>query len=281
MTPKSLAWFAFAAFSLQMGAAQDFKKSYPATPGQIWIDTISGNIKILGYKGQDIEIIAYKKGSDSSSIEIQEEVKDGSMGKWVFLRARFPQLNPGKLPPGGFEPGKVPPEPGRFGRGPFGPGKIDTGNDSVDFEIRVPKQDKIENKLVVHTVNGNVEAANLFWNIDAATDIGVVDLKDVRGNVTARSRGIGSIKVDLGAHKESSEMHFFSMNGSVTVKAPGNLDAHVFMSSDSGQLQTDFPVKVQDNRYGRKRTAEGTLGSGQRQTIHIISMWGSVSFLKK
>jgi hypothetical protein len=51
MTPKNLAWVAFAAFSIQMGVAQDFKRSYAISQdGKIFINT-SGNITVQGYKG--------------------------------------------------------------------------------------------------------------------------------------------------------------------------------------------------------------------------------------
>ena len=50
MTPKNLAWVAFAAFSIQMGVAQDFKRSYAISQdGKIFINT-SGNITVQGYK---------------------------------------------------------------------------------------------------------------------------------------------------------------------------------------------------------------------------------------
>jgi hypothetical protein len=288
MTPKSLVWFAFTAFSLQMGYAQapDFFKSYEVTPGgKIFINTFSGNFLVRGYKGSQVEIRASKKGADSKSIEITEDKNvPGLIALWV----RFPQLDPGrfeggKYPPGKLPPGKFPqsgfPPPGGFPPVGFNPGPPDTGNNSVDFEILVPKSNRSDNYLDLRCTRGNIEISNLSWHIRASSVVGNVVVKDARGSIDASSAH-GVVRVDIASHKDPGIMKFSTDNGEVIVRAPGNLDAQVYMSTNTGRIKTDFKLEEKGMLIGQKPTAAGTLGSG-RQKLAIWSNRGSISLLKK
>jgi DUF4097 and DUF4098 domain-containing protein YvlB len=279
-----------------MGLAQDFQHSYTisSSSGQIFIDTVSGNIKVQGYKGDKIEILAFKRGSDANAIEIQ----DHSSGDVINLRAwpRSLQSDPGKIPQGkfpagGFDPGKIPQgklppggfDPGRFPQaksppGGFDPGRFDVGDNSVDFEIRVPKSVNY-NFNWLHSYRGNVEISNVSGRIIAGSRRGNVDVKDVRGFIRCDAF-IGSTQVELGSHKDANDMKFSSMSGNIVVKAPGNLDAEIYMSSESGQVKTDYPIEVQKMRYGHRLFAQAKLGMG-RQKLTITSVSGSISLLKK
>ncbi len=75
-------------------------------------------------------------------------------------------------------------------------------------------------------------------------------------------------------------MTFRSISGNVEVSAPSNLDALVDMSTASGMLKTDFPIDVQERRYGPGREARGRLGSG-KQILWINSQSGRVSLIQK
>jgi hypothetical protein len=288
MKPERLVWFACIAFCLRIGLAQDFQHSYTIAPnGQFFIDTVSGNIKIQRYKGDKIEILAYRKGSDSSLIEIE----DRSSGDRIDVRAHarlsqqsklpqgsLPQGKPpqGKIPPGGFDPGRFPQAKFPPGGG-FDMGRFDMGDNRVDFEINVPKAGDFSGWI--HTFKGNLEISNFSGQLRATSARGNVDVKDVRGFIRGEAIN-GTVQVELGSRKEENDMKFSSRSGDVVVKAPGNLDAEVFMSSDVGRVKIDYPIPIQDMRYGPKRFAQGKLGSG-KQRLTIESTWGSVSLLKK
>jgi hypothetical protein len=281
MKPERLIWFAFVACCLRIGSAQDFQHSYTISAnGQIFIDTVSGNIKIQGYKGDKIEILAYKKGPDSSAFEIE----DRSSGDRIDIKAhpRLPQPDPGKPPERKPPPGRFP--PGGFDQGRFGPGRsndlgrFDAGNNSADSEIYVPKSGSY-NFRWLHSFNGNVEISNVSGQIFAGSSRGNIDVKDVHGIIRCGTNN-GSVQVELGSRKDANDMKFSSMSGDIVVKAPANLDAEVSMSSDVGRVKTDYPIQVQETRYGPKRIAQGKLGSG-KQKLTIESRWGGVSLLKK
>jgi DUF4097 and DUF4098 domain-containing protein YvlB len=108
---------------------------------------------------------------------------------------------------------------------------------------------------------------------------GSVALKDVKGLVSAMSFS-GNINVDIGKTQDRGNMMFSSISGSIDVSASADLNALVDISCSSGLLRTDFPLEIQELRYGPGRSARGRLGTGM-QILHIRSVTGRVSLIKK
>ena len=231
------------AFSLQMTYAQDFQKSYNVSAGgQIVIWNFQGDIKVKGYKGDSIEVAAEKKGPDRNLIEII----DGSFGERVDLHPRYLQ----------------------FGH----------GNAKVDFEVRVPQSIEY-NFSRISSMGGKVEVSDVLGRLWAETMRGNIEIKNVKGLVSASSNS-GNISVEIDDASGHSHMRFSSISGDIEVRAPSGLDAFVDMSSISGLLKSDFPIEIQEMRYGSGRSARGKLGSG-KQLLHLRSVRGEVSLLRK
>jgi hypothetical protein len=281
MTLKGFVWLAFTAFSLPLGYAQDFSKSYTPAPGARYsIFCFSGNIKVRGYKGEQIMITAYKKGPDSKSVEITEENKAG----WIIVQAKDPKFAPkfdptnpaqSRGPFGGMPP--MPPRPFSQPDRGFTP-PADSGN-GVDFEIQVPKSISADSLISLKCIRGSIRISNVNMQVWANCDWGDVDVENSRGNINAKSNS-GAIRAELGSGKGQNFLTFESGSGEVIVKAPGNLNAQVFMKSDFGSLKTDFSLEKKENRYGPRTQANGKLGSGD-QKLFISSRMGNVSLLKK
>jgi hypothetical protein len=231
------------AFSLQLGLAQDFRKSYTIAPGgQISVGNILGYVKVTGYRGDSIEVVAYKKGPERDQVEIH----DGSFGDRIELHPVYPPFH--------------------------------TGNTIVDFEIRVPIS-VAYNFSRLSSFSGNVEISHVIGGIRADSVRGNVEIKDVSGLVSASSHS-GNVSVEIDGAQGRSNMRFSSISGNITVRAPAGLDALIDMSSMSGQLKTDFPIEIQEHRYGPGRSARGRLGDG-RQILHMTSVSGIVSLISK
>ena len=230
-------------FTLQWSFAQDFQKSYDLQEGgQILITNFLGDVKVTGYAGTSVEVKAFKKGPEKDEIEIT----DLSFGNRVELSPRFPRLHSGKS--------------------------------TVDFEVRVPGNVRY-NFSRLSSFSGNISVSNVMGMLRAESVRGNVEVKDVIGLVSASSVS-GNVDVEIGQVQEPSNMKFRSISGNVTVSAPANLDALIAMSSDSGMLRTDFPIDVQERRYGPGREARGKLGSG-KQILWISSNSGRVSLIQR
>jgi len=236
-------WVIAIAYSLQTAFAQDFKKSYSIAPGgHIWISTLNGNIKVAGFKGERIEIIARKKGPDSHLIKI----RDMSAFNRVDLSCRYLE------------------------RGHF--------NAKVDYEIRVPESIEY-NFFIKSFFSGDIEISRIVGNLRAESANGSIKLKEVQGKLWVSSLS-GNISADIVEVHERSEMRLDSISGNISVQAPSGLDAWIHISSRSGSLKSDFPIEIMDLRYGPGQIAHGKIGSGL-QVLRISSNTGEVSLLSK
>ena len=239
---KSLLSFA-AVFSLQLAMAGDFRKSYSLPPdGQIIIENILGDIKVTGYKGDSIEIVGKRKGPDRDSIEIV----DNSVGNRIEIHLRYAQFQ--------------------------------GSTSKVDFEVKVPSSVEY-NFSRLSSFSGNVDISGVAGRLRAESVRGNVDLKNVKGLVSASSFS-GEVNAAIGKDQDRSNMRFSSISGNILVSAPSSLDALVDISCSSGELRTDFPLDIQELRYGPGRSARGRLGSG-KQILHIRSVTGKVSLIQK
>ncbi len=230
-------------FSFQLAGAKDFRSDYTLVPGgQVFIENVLGDIRVKGFKGNSIEIVGNKKGDGSDLIE----VVDNSTGNRIDIRIR----------------------PTRF------PGS----NARIDFEVRVPQAIEY-NFTRIFSFSGNVHIEGVAGRLRAESVRGSVALKDVKGLVSAMSFS-GNINVDIGKTQDRGNMMFSSISGSIDVSASSDLNALVDISCSSGLLRTDFPLEIQELRYGPGRSARGRLGAGM-QILHIRSVTGRVNLIKK
>ena len=230
------------AAGVQLKAAEDFEKSYALVPGRhIVVDNKMGDVKVTGYDGEDIKVVARKEGPDRENIEIV----DMNFGNQVML---FPKFS-----------------------------KFKSTKTKVDFELKVPNSEKPV-FLVLKSGSGRIEVRDFSGGLIAESSRGEVKFVNVGGFVDARSVS-GSMDAEIRQSKGKSQMRFNSMSGDIKITAPPDLEALIAMHSGSGDLETDYPIDIREGRY-REHTARGKLGSG-KQMIHISSVSGNVSLMKK
>jgi hypothetical protein len=170
----------------------------------------------------------------------------------------------------------------------------DDNNDRRDvrvrFTVRVPagvrvSAGTVNGEMRVHdvssdvramTVNGLVEVRNVGGEVRANTVNGGIDVTTRSGPVNANTVN-GDIDVRMNALSRDGEMSFHTVNGSVTVETPGNLDADVSLDTMHGSISSDWPVQL-SGRFG-PRHAEGTIGRGGR-SIKLRTLNGSVELRK-
>ena len=223
-------------------AAQDFQRTYAISAGgHIRIGNISGDVKVTGYDGDSIIVNAYKSGPDRDRVQIE----DTSGSDRLELRVRYPEF-------GG-------------------------ANASINFEVKAPRSvDYNFDRL--GSVSGSVTVTGIRGRLRAESVSGNVDIRDVAGLVSAQAVS-GNVNVEIARLEGAGDMKFSSVSGNVSVRAPANLDAAIEMSTISGSLRTDFPIEVQERRYGPGRSARGRLGTGA-YSLRITTVSGRVSLTR-
>jgi DUF4097 and DUF4098 domain-containing protein YvlB len=238
-------------------AAQDFQRTYNLEAGgSVEIANVSGDINLTGHDGNTVVVHAFKQGRDSNLVEVEDTSTQGR----VSLRAKYPDMC--------------------------------NCDASVRFEVRVPRSSNISfekittasgnlkaegfsGRLHLSTASGDVTVSRVGGEIKASSASGNVRVADASGMVNANSAS-GDVEVELTRLEGNGDMKFSSASGDVHVRMPTSLDARVSMSTVSGDIETNFPIEVKQNRHGSGSRAEGQLGNGAR-TLKISSASGNVS----
>ncbi len=146
-------------------------------------------------------------------------------------------------------------------------------NVSVQFTVHVAKGVKVD----LNTVNGSVSVAGATASVDAETVNGRVEVATEGGPVTAHTVN-GAVRATI-QHLEKSDqpLELETVNGSVQLEAPDDLDAEVDAETTNGGIQSDFPLTIHSGMVGKH--IHGTVGKGGRR-VELHTTNGSVSLRK-
>ncbi len=215
------------------------------------IKNVNGEIDASGVAGDQIEVTALKSGIDRDEVKVElVNTADG-----VTICAVYP-------------------------------GNTCEGGESwhshtrdihakVDFTVRLPRN----LRFTAVNVNGRVQTEGLGRFVKATTVNGSVD---VATSSWAQATSVnGSVHVSMGRADWQGTLKITSVNGSVELNMPTDLNADVHFSSVNGQLRSDFPVTISGNsgfRWGPK-SMRGRIGSGGRD-LEVSTVNGSVDIRK-
>jgi hypothetical protein len=150
----------------------------------------------------------------------------------------------------------------------------DRHNDvSVEFTVHVAKGVKVD----LNTVNGSIGVAGATAAVDVETVNGRVDVATLQGPVTAKTVN-GSVRATI-EHlvKSDQPLELETVNGSVQLDAPADLDADVDAETTNGGIQSDYPLTISSGMIGKH--IHGTIGQGGRR-VELHTTNGSVSLRK-
>lgn len=137
----------------------------------------------------------------------------------------------------------------------------------VSFRVEVPAGVT----FLARTVNGDVRTAGLRSEVRAATVNGSLALET--SGAVAGTTVNGSIRAAMGGREWPGTLEFSTVNGSIVLDVPDDLDADVDASWVNGGLESDLPFTTR-GRIGR-RHAEGALGEGGPD-IELSTVNGSI-----
>jgi putative adhesin len=132
--------------------------------------------------------------------------------------------------------------------------ELSTGNGAIHIA-------EAEGQVAASTGNGDVEVESAGGPVRASSGNGRIFVSTGAGPVSA-STGNGDIDVRMKTLSTSSNMEFSSGSGAVRITLPPDFNGDVDASTGSGDLRTDFAIKL----VGRldPQHMRGTIGSGGR-----------------
>lgn len=233
-------------------SADDFRWSARLEPGRILeVKGVNGPVFVERASGDEAVVTALASARRSDPDEVRIEVVEHAEG--VTLCAVYPT---------------------RRGErenycGPGSSGRMNTErNDTkVEFRVRLPAGVRFSGR----TVNGDVEAHGLASDVTLSTVNGDVDVST--SGYAEASTVNGSIEARMGSMDVEEGLTFKTVNGSVTLDLPDDVDADLDARWVNGGLDSDLPLRL-NGRMSRQR-AQGVLGRGGPR-LSIATVNGSV-----
>lgn len=143
-----------------------------------------------------------------------------------------------------------------------------SNNLSVNYTLMVPRQARLEK---IDLVNGKVAITGVSGGVHASVVNGTVHGSDVGGALDLSSVN-GTVEVSLGPSAKRVRLN--SVNGTVALTAPSDLQAEVKASTVNGSIRNDFGLPVQRGHFVGANM-NGRLGTGAGQ-IELSTVNGSI-----
>lgn len=215
------------------------------------IKGVNGEIVAVPATGREVEVTAVKRSREHDPDEVDVQVVEHAGG--ITVCAVYPT-------PRGKRPNEC--APGDGGRM-----SVEDFDVQVDFRVAVPPGVEFRGA----TVNGDVRVGEL----DATAEV-----ESVNGDVEVVTRGFaqastvnGSIRASLGSRRAIDGAEFETVNGSIELDLPDDIDADIDASWVNGGLESDLPLTLR-GRMSRHE-ARGSLGGGG-PLLRLATVNGSI-----
>jgi hypothetical protein len=232
--------------------AEDFHWTGSLAAGRILeIKGVNGPVTVERADGDQIEVDATARGRRSDPSEVRIEMVEHDEG--LTFCAVYP------TPRGERENFCAPGDAGRMST---------RRNDvEVHFTVRLPAGVRFSGR----TVNGDVEAEGLASDVSLHTVNGDVDVTTT--GYAEASTVNGSIGARMGRMDVAGGLRFKTVNGSIELDLPDDVNAELDASWVNGGLDSDLPISIR-GRIGRM-SARGQLGDGGPR-LELSTVNGSI-----
>jgi hypothetical protein len=204
----------------------------PSRPAFVKANLLNGSITVKAYEGKEVIVEARARQTDSKGPSGMRRVPIVSTGLSVEEENNQVNIN------------------------------ADSVQRPVDLTISVP----VRTSLHLRTVNdGDITVTGVDGELDVNDVNGEVTMTNVSGNAIAHALN-GKVLVTFN-RINGKPMAFSSLNGDIDVTFPADLKANVSLSSDQGDVFSDFDVQMQ-SRAPQQITEDGR-GKGGKYRVHI------------
>lgn len=191
--------------------------SRPGERGTLELGIIRGDIRIAGYSGKEVLIMARSKALDchdcdeekSKTPEGMKRISTGGVSLEVTERGN-----------------RVDIESNSWSR-------------TIHFDIKVPKNFDLD----VSTVHGDIEVTGVDGSMEISTTHGPLTFTDVSGSIVCNTVH-GDVRANFLKVNMDEPMAFVTLHGDVDITFPASIKAKAKMKSDRGEVFTDFDMEV-------------------------------------
>jgi DUF4097 and DUF4098 domain-containing protein YvlB len=219
---------------------QEFHHTYPLNAdGRVSLENVNGNVHISAWNRNEVKVDAIKFARDEdrlADITIEIDAHADS----VHIKTRYPHH--------------------LFNNNPGG----------VEYTLTVPQGAKLDK---IDLVNGNLETDGLAGDMRGSLVNGSVKAHATRGG-TELSTVNGRVELTVDESDLKKPISLSSVNGSLVLNLPSDVNARLNASSVTGGISSDFQIAVHGWFVGH--SLEGQLGHGGPE-IHLSDVNGRIS----
>lgn len=147
----------------------------------------------------------------------------------------------------------------------------------IDFKIRIPKN----LRFYAANVNGDVRAEGLGRHAEVVSVNG--DVKVSTAGVAEARTVNGNVEASMGEAEWTGKLEFASVNGSITLEMPADLNADFQFAALNGDMDSDFPLTMKSehrNHFGPGVKITGQIGKGGRE-LEVKTVNGSLELHRR
>jgi opacity protein-like surface antigen len=228
---------------------------------RILVDNVNGSIDVVGYDGDVVELVAYRRVHAESESRMQAaneevtlDIREESDRILVYVDAPWRKQD-GSVNYRGWD---------------YHGYEVD-----YDFELRVP----VKTDFILKTVNdGDIDVRNMTGAFEVRNVNGDVDMRGVAGS--GRVSTVNGDVVVTFTKNPAEESSFKTVNGKVDVEFPEPLSASIRLKTMNGDVYTDFPVKQVPQQVAtiEKRNGRKIYRSGDSFVVEAGSGGPELSF---
>ncbi|HUQ51293.1 MAG TPA: DUF4097 family beta strand repeat-containing protein [Gammaproteobacteria bacterium] len=210
--------------------------SDPSRPAVLEVALFSGDIQVESYDGNEIIIVADApmkgpEGTEEPRADGLRRIQSSSVGLTVEEGDNKVSL------------------------------RMDFSPKNVDLEVRVPRRTSVHANLVN---GGDIEIMGVTGEHELQNVNGDVIATDISGSAVLNSTN-GDVRATFASVAGESPMSFTSFNGDVDVSLPANLSADLLVTSQQGDVFTDFDFQERQNPTDVRRQQD----AGGRRVVRM------------
>lgn len=189
----------------------------------IYFENMHGDLEIIGWEKNTVEINAKKAGTDSQLRQTDIEIK--KKGNDLSIKTYFP-------------------------RG-------DVKNVFVDFELRVPEKILFKE---IKIQKGDLSSIQIYGELKALIAEGKIDIEDFSGTCDLTTEE-GTIVARIFESKKDDNLFFKTTNGDIRIYLPPQLNAQIDAETHEGDISSDFILE--EKMETPLKTWKETFGTGE------------------
>lgn len=232
--------FAAAAVPALGRVTEEFHHTYPLNAdGKVSLENVNGNVHISAWDRNEVKVDAIKFANDSDRLaDITIEIDAHSDS--IYIKTRYPHH--------------------LFNNNPGG----------VEYTLTVPHGARLDK---IDLVNGNLDTDGLTGDLRGSLVNGSVKAHAVRGG-TELSTVNGRVELTVDESDLKKPISLSSVNGSLVLSLPPDVNAKLNASSVTGGISSDFQIAVRGWFVGH--SLEGELGHGGPE-VRLSDVNGRIS----